>query len=216
MQVADAASKNITDNDKDEIEQLIAFFESCVLKEQKTDLLAKLKESANLRKASYNENREFFDKCFHLYRVDSDLVLADFTFMFDVDPNSLFKKWPNIEKKPFEIHRIQLDRNRTEFHRDELLHNILSFLQLFQTKRYKFERSVSSLIVFSEVLLLFILKIDFQRISLIFSIVLGSTSRPTTFDQEKMEISTHYMYLLQNRKKINILHGCFRGINERE
>lgn len=69
----------------------------------------------------------------------------------DIDPDALFKKWPSIEKKPIDLHRIQLDRRVNEYHRDGTVHNMLTFIKMFPTHRYKFERSVESLIVFSEV-----------------------------------------------------------------
>lgn len=69
----------------------------------------------------------------------------------DVDPDALFQVWESIRKKPIDLHRIQLDRNVNEYHRDETVHNILTYLKMFPTHRYNFERSVTSLIVFSEV-----------------------------------------------------------------
>lgn len=64
----------IAETDKDKITELISFFESCVLHEQKLEILDKMKASAVIRKASNEGNREFYEKCFHLYRVDPDLV----------------------------------------------------------------------------------------------------------------------------------------------
>lgn len=158
LNVPEMASNIITEDDEDEIQQLIAFFGSCVIADQKSELIDRLKASAGIRKASNDGNREFFEKCFHLYRVDPDLILADFTFMFDVDPNALLEMWPIIEKKPYELYRIQLDRRNAEYHRDGTLHNMLTFIKLFSAHRYSFERSVSSFIIFSNVILL---SIDF-------------------------------------------------------
>lgn len=56
------------------VEDLIAFLDSCVLVQDKSEILKKMKESVDVRKLSYRTNRELFDKCFHLYRVDPDLV----------------------------------------------------------------------------------------------------------------------------------------------
>lgn len=67
------------------------------------------------------------------------------------DQDALIKIWPSIEKKPFEKHQIILDRQVDAYHRDELLHNMLTFVKLFSTHKYKFERSVGSLIVFCDV-----------------------------------------------------------------
>lgn len=57
-----------------EIEELVQFFESCVLPRDKRELSDKLQTSAAMRKVSNETNRNIFDKSFHLYRVDSDLV----------------------------------------------------------------------------------------------------------------------------------------------
>lgn len=67
------------------------------------------------------------------------------------DPNALVENWPNIEKKPFEKFQITLDRQVNAYHRDEMTHNMLTFVKLFSTHKYKFERSVDSLIVLSDV-----------------------------------------------------------------
>lgn len=131
-----------------------------------------MKSSAFVRKISNQSSREIFDKCFHLYRLDSSLVmffifvctfqfnqgmfflqvLDDFKYMFqDIDYQALEKKWDGIQKKPFEIHRIILDRSVDAYHRDDSVHNFLTFLKLFPTHKCKFECSVQSLIVFSGV-----------------------------------------------------------------
>lgn len=59
---------------ENEMEELIEFFDSCVLDRDKKTVLAKMQESAMARKKSYQSSREMFDKCFHLYQLDSDLV----------------------------------------------------------------------------------------------------------------------------------------------
>lgn len=69
----------------------------------------------------------------------------------DIDYQALEKKWDGIQKKPFEIHRIILDRSVDAYHRDDSVHNFLTFLKLFPTHKCKFECSVQSLIVFSGV-----------------------------------------------------------------
>lgn len=58
----------------DEINELVAFFDSCVLPRDKRELSDKLKASAAVRKISNQTNRNIFDKSCHLYRVDSELV----------------------------------------------------------------------------------------------------------------------------------------------
>lgn len=70
----------------------------------------------------------------------------------NVDHDALLNKWEHIEKKPFEIYRISLNRQMEAYHRDDILHNMLTFVKLFPTHRYNFERSVDSLIVFSDVI----------------------------------------------------------------
>lgn len=80
-------------------------------------------------------------------------MFADFKFMFKTtDHDALIRMWPQIEKKPYEKFRITLDRQMDAYHRDVVLHNMLTFVKLFQTHKYKFERSVDSLIVFSDVI----------------------------------------------------------------
>lgn len=87
--------KIITETDKDEIQQLIAFFESCVLNEQKSEILDKMKASAAIRKASNEGNRVFFDKCFHLYRVDPELVKL-FYYHMDKIPLTVFQMFSSF------------------------------------------------------------------------------------------------------------------------
>lgn len=65
---------SVNENNDQGIDELIAFFESCVLSRDKSALLEKMESSAELRLASNESNRDIFDKCFHLYRLDSDLV----------------------------------------------------------------------------------------------------------------------------------------------
>lgn len=57
-----------------EIEELIKFFDACVLSRDKSAILDKMQSSAEMRLASNQNNREIFDRCFHLYRLDPDLV----------------------------------------------------------------------------------------------------------------------------------------------
>lgn len=72
--VASVVPNSISENNDQTIDELIAFFDSCVLSRDKSKLLEKMESSAEMRLASNGNNREMFDKCFHLYRLDSDLV----------------------------------------------------------------------------------------------------------------------------------------------
>lgn len=63
-----------SENDNLSIDEFITFFDSCVLSRDKNAVLEQMKSSAELRMHSNQNNREIFDKCFHLYRVDMDLV----------------------------------------------------------------------------------------------------------------------------------------------
>lgn len=63
-----------TGNDNHNIDELISFFDSCVLSRDKKTILEKMKSSADIRMQSNQNSRDFFDKCFHLYRIDMDLV----------------------------------------------------------------------------------------------------------------------------------------------
>lgn len=64
----------IAEDDQKQIDELVKYFESCVLPGCKAELLEKLEISSGLRLKSNGTNRELFAKSFHLYRVDSDLV----------------------------------------------------------------------------------------------------------------------------------------------
>lgn len=78
--------------------------------------------------------------------------MADYEYMFeDKDPNALTEKWKSIEKKPFEKNQITLDRTVAAYHRDNTLHNFLTFVKFFSTHKKKFDDSVNHLIIFSEV-----------------------------------------------------------------
>lgn len=65
---------NIGEEDLKQIEDLIRFFDSCVLPRDNDELLKKMKASTELRKKSNETNRDIFDKCFHLYRLYPELV----------------------------------------------------------------------------------------------------------------------------------------------
>lgn len=69
----------------------------------------------------------------------------------DIDHGALIKNWCNIEKKPHELFRIVLDRRVDVYHRDDTLHNFLTFLKLFPVHKAKFDRSLEALIIFSDV-----------------------------------------------------------------
>lgn len=62
------------------MDELISFFESCVISQDKKKILEKMKTSAEIRKLSNQNDRNFFDSCFHLYRVDPELVSITFNF----------------------------------------------------------------------------------------------------------------------------------------
>lgn len=61
-------------DDQKQIDELVKFFESCLLPDHKTELLKRMEASSELRLKSNGANRELFDKSFHLYRVDPGLV----------------------------------------------------------------------------------------------------------------------------------------------
>lgn len=64
----------IGEADEKEIEDLITFFQNCVLPRDEEEVLNKMRASAKVRKISNQNNRDIFDKSFHLYRVNSELV----------------------------------------------------------------------------------------------------------------------------------------------
>lgn len=137
----------------------------------------------------------------------------------DINPDALFEKWGNIKKKPIDLHRIQLDRKVNEYHRDETVHNILTFIKMFPTHKYKFERSVTSLIVFSEVKLPLLVPLFTRSLfhSIFdFTLLLGCKNRSTDTHKKEKHLSTHYQCLLEGAKKIEILYCCFGSVNERK
>lgn len=80
-------------------------------------------------------------------------VFVDFEYMFeDTDSDAMTKLWKDIEKKPFRMYQTVLDRNVNYYHRDQTLHNFLTFLKLFPSSKFKFDKSVAALIVFSDVM----------------------------------------------------------------
>lgn len=72
----------------------------------------------------------------------------------DIDHKALINKWSDIEKKPHDIFRVVLDRHVDAYHRDDTVHNFLTFLKLFHVHKAKFERSVGAFIIFSDVSLM--------------------------------------------------------------
>lgn len=67
------------ESNPEETEELIKYFNDCLLPRDKVGILNKMKESAAVRKNSNQTNRLIFDSSFHLYRVDSSLVCLFFT-----------------------------------------------------------------------------------------------------------------------------------------
>lgn len=81
----------------------------------------------------------------------ADQVLEDFKYMFkDIDHEALTNKWKTIEKKPYDEFRVNLDIRTAAFHRDDTLHNFLTFLKLLPVHKHSFERAVKGLFVFSD------------------------------------------------------------------
>lgn len=66
--------------DDNAIDELIQFFDSCVLERDRKEVLERMEKSATLRKESYRTSRKILDKCFQLYRVDMELV----SFFFSI------------------------------------------------------------------------------------------------------------------------------------
>lgn len=73
--IVNSVSSNATSEiNAQTIDELISFFDSCVLSRDKSSVLEKMESSAEMRLASNQNNREIFDKSFHLYRLDPELV----------------------------------------------------------------------------------------------------------------------------------------------
>lgn len=149
---ASVAQAVVPGNDNHDIDELISFFDSCVLSRDKKSVLEKMKSSADIRMQSNQNSRDFFDKCFHLYRIDMDLVniffmqenmnvqgirtffykqvLEDYKFMYPMkDHEALLTKWTQIENKPFALHQIVLDRQVENYHRDDTVHKYVDICQ---------------------------------------------------------------------------------------
>lgn len=202
------SDKKITENDEKEIDGLIKYFNQCILPRDKSEVMQKLKMSAEFRKNKKNNN--IFTSVFHLYRVDPNMVKqflpisfvchsisfcsetkihADFGYMYeDKDPDILIKKWKHIEKKPFELFKIVLDRNTNTYHRDAELHNFLTFLKAFPSHKSSFKKSCDSLILFCEVIEIFFL--FYLKYIIVCEFELYS----------RMHQLTHRVWLIKNRR----------------
>lgn len=69
----------------------------------------------------------------------------------DNNENALLDMWDKIEKKPVQVFNISLNAEVDAYHRDVMVFHMMTFLKLFATHKYKFERSLGALIVFSDV-----------------------------------------------------------------
>lgn len=65
--------KVITEDDSKEMDELIKYFNQCILPRDKSEIMKRLKISAQLRKNQ--KNNDILTSMFHLYRVDADMVI---------------------------------------------------------------------------------------------------------------------------------------------
>lgn len=73
------------EDDRKQIVELIRYFDSCVLPRDRKELLDKMEATAEMRKKSNETDREIFDKCFHLYRVNPELVSFSISILLNYD-----------------------------------------------------------------------------------------------------------------------------------
>lgn len=69
-----------------------------------------------------------------------------------IDENALTVGWKCFENKPSVKYNIELNDNDPIFHRDLDVHRFFLFLKMLPCHRVKFENSVKSFMVFSQVL----------------------------------------------------------------
>lgn len=80
-------------------------------------------------------------------------MLYDFSIMFpEAKANALIDTWQSFEKKPFELHKIEINDADLIFNCDLQLHNFLTFLKMLPLHKVKFKAAVDSFIVVSNVI----------------------------------------------------------------
>lgn len=79
-------------------------------------------------------------------------ILFDFGLMYPlVKTHALIDIWQHIEKKPFEMHKIELTEEDPVFNADLQLHNFLTYLKMIPAHKVKFTNALKSFLVFSDV-----------------------------------------------------------------
>lgn len=168
------------ENDFD-MDELVVFFESCVLPRDNKKLKDKLAATADSRRNLLAQNQVGVSKMLNLYRVDPALVgftnphgvffsliqaescnlcfylqiSYDFKVLFpEIDENALLNAWETIKKKPHELFQVKLDEKEGIFHTDVDVHNFFGFMKLFQPHKIKLITAIKSFLVYSEVICL--------------------------------------------------------------
>lgn len=73
----------------------------------------------------------------------------------------LIDVWKDIEKKPFELHKIKIDDEDPVFNFDLQLHNFFTYLKLMNAHKVKFANAMKLFLVYSEVSLIPLWKLFF-------------------------------------------------------
>lgn len=159
------------DVNEDDVDKLIRFLGCCKLPGDEKKLKEKLEETIDLRKMLIAQQDDTYPKIFEFYLVDPQMVCMNIIFysnqmskcvfyrqiLFDFQlmyPQSaamqLIDVWQNIEKKPFELHKIKIDDEDQVFHSDLQLHNFFTYLKLLNAHKVKFLNAVKSFMVYSD------------------------------------------------------------------
>lgn len=77
--------------------------------------------------------------------------MIDFEILFpEVDANALMSVWPTIREKPKTQLNVSID-SIDDYHKQDELHDLLTFVKAFPNHRTKFENAVKSFMIFSNV-----------------------------------------------------------------
>lgn len=79
-------------------------------------------------------------------------ILHDFHFLYPGAKDlALVEQWERIEKKPQQLHKINVTDNDSIFHCDLQMHDFFAYLKLLSAHKVKFPVAVKSFVISSEV-----------------------------------------------------------------
>lgn len=135
-----------------ENDDIIEIFNNIKLPEERNRLVEMLQKTAEQRMRDLKSNKTIMKAGFVCYMVAPELILIDFEFLHPgINGESLKRSWHQIQKKPFEFHKTELDQSKLCYHTDDNRHDFLTFLNVLPTHRTKFENSVNSMFIFLDV-----------------------------------------------------------------